>query len=112
MGNMNCVKNRNSRKKRMDEYAMSANSFQIPVFQPDRFIWVIVTNSDYSERRKDQGFEDFIDLPEVNNDAQNVRNGIMGLGARKADIIERKNIDFKGFSDLMNEVRDKMGASH
>ena len=96
----------------MDEYAMSANSFQIPVFQPDRFIWVIVTNSDYSERRKDQGFEDFIDLPEVNNDAQNVRKGIMGLGARKADIIERKNIDFKGFSDLMNEVRDKMGASH
>ena len=50
-----------------------------------------------------------MDLPEVSKDAQTVRKGIEALGANKSDIIERKDIDFKGFSSLMSEIRDKIG---
>ena len=84
----------------------------IPEFRPTKYIWVIITNSDYSERRKDEGFESFIDLPEVEADRENVKKGIMGLGAKKADIMELRNVDFKGFSDLIASVRDKIGAYH
>ena len=73
---------------------------------------MIITNSDYSERRKDEGFENFIDLPEVTADRENVKKGIMGLGAKQADIIELSNVDFKMFSDLIASVRDKIGAYH
>ena len=90
---------------------MGSESFAIPVFQPTKYIWIIVTNSDYSERRTNPGFEDFIDLPEVNVDAENVRKGIMGLGAKKADIIEKKELDFKGFADLLFDVQTRVGIN-
>ena len=41
-----------------------------------------------------------------------MKKGIMGLGAKKADIMELQNVDFKGFSDLIASVRDKIGAYH
>ena len=113
MGNLNCIKNRNKRRAQLAENSnASSSSFQINAFKPMKSIWVIVTNSNYEDRRKDEGFEDFIDLPEVKKDAQNVRKGILQLGARKTDIIERENIDFKGFSDLFNEIRDRIGTNH
>ena len=40
------------------------------------------------------GFESFADLEHVDQDAINVKKGVIGLGARKMDIIEVENADF------------------
>ena len=71
-----------------------------------------MTNQQYEERRKENGFEGYCDLPEVINDAKNVREGIKGLGAKNADIIEMHDIDFQDFSKVFQDVRDKVGANH
>ena len=44
------------------------------------------------------------DLPEVDKDARNVREGIKRLGALDEDIILIENCDFKRLSDLFAEL--------
>ena len=56
-------------------------------FRPNHYKWVIITNRRYDVRRKDIGFESFVDLDEVLNDARNVRMGVIALGAKDRDII-------------------------
>ena len=55
---------------------------------PRVFLWVIIHNSDYEERRKIPGNEGFQDLPEADKDAVYVRKAIKKLGARAQDIID------------------------
>ena len=40
------------------------------------------------------GYKGFADIPQVDADANNVKNGVLGLGARRADIIEIENASF------------------
>ena len=47
-----------------------------------KVIAAIIGNSDYSERRLDDGFENFCDLDEVKTDMLNVLEGVENLGAR------------------------------
>ena len=56
-------------------------------FRPNHYKWVIITNRRYDVRRKDNGYDSFVDLDEVLNDAKNVRMGVIALGAKHRDII-------------------------
>ena len=62
-------------------------------FVPTRHIWVILTNSSYSEKRKIEKFANFNDLPEVIQDAAIVRQGFLGLGANTQDIKSLSDVD-------------------
>lgn len=53
-----------------------------------------------------EGFENFADIPEVDADAQNVKDGVYGLGAGVTDIIEMENASFLQFKKLIKELRD------
>ena len=61
---------------------------------PRAFLWIIIHNSDYEERRKIPGNEGFQDLPEADKDALAVRKGIMKLGARPKDIIDMPDASY------------------
>ena len=54
------------------------------------------------------GFEKFADLEQVDQDAINVKRGVIGLGARKTDITEVENADFQELYSLMQELRDEI----
>ena len=53
--------------------------------------WVIIYNKDYSKLRERDGCASFGDLPAVETDCLNVKQGIKELGARDEDIIEIAN---------------------
>lgn len=63
-------------------------------FIAQRCKWVIVKNRNYEKLREMDGYKGFADIPQVDADATNVKNGVLGLGARRADIIEIENASF------------------
>ena len=58
-----------------------------------------------------EGFRKFADIPNVDDDATNVKNGLIELGARRSDIIEVENADFKAFKALIREMRDEISEN-
>ena len=85
-------------------------------FRPDHYKWVIVKNRRYNllrkKPRKDTedldttGYEKIQDIKEVEDDAKNVRKGIIGLGARSEDITEFEDASYKNFSDQIKKLRN------
>ena len=67
-------------------------------FRPHYFKWVIVKNRHYNRMRKEPGYHAFQDIDQVEADARNIKTGIMGLGARRMDIIEIEDANFNDFS--------------
>ena len=67
-------------------------------FRPSHYKWVIIKNRHYDVLRETDGYQGFQDIDQVEQDAINVRNGIMGLGARRLDIVEIEDASFKDFS--------------
>ena len=59
-----------------------------PIFKPDIYRWIIITTKDYRKLRDVRGFLGMYDLPYVDNDAINVREGIKRLGALDEDILQ------------------------
>ena len=51
-------------------------------FKPDHFFWLLIINQKYDILRTVPGCEGHIDLDAVEEDAKNVTEGILGLGAR------------------------------
>ena len=75
-------------------------------FIPHKYKWVIVKNRRYDALRRDfEGYEGFQDINQVEDDARNVRAGIMGLGARLMDITEIADANFKTFSQTIKDLR-------
>ena len=70
------------------------------IFTPDLFKWIIIKNKIYDKRRGMSGFGGMEDLPAVDIDAINVRNGVKGLGALDEDIIEIADCDFTDLAKL------------
>ena len=58
------------------------------IFKPDIYRWIIIAIKDYRKLRDVRGFLGMYDLPYVDNDAINVREGIKRLGALDEDILE------------------------
>jgi len=67
---------------------------------PRVFLWVIIHNSDYEERRKIPGNQGFQDLPEADKDAATVRKAIKKLGARPQDIIDMPEASYDDLKEL------------
>jgi hypothetical protein len=63
-------------------------------FKPHHFFWLIITNQKYGVLRAVPGCEGYADLDAVKEDAKNVTGGILGLGARKKDIVKYKNCTY------------------
>ena len=68
------------------------------------FKWIIVANEHYGELRKQDGFGGYQDISEVQSDKDNIRNGLIGLGARETDIITLTDAPFKQLSKIMKEL--------
>ena len=56
-----------------------------------------IHNTDYDERRKIEGNEDFVDLPDCKQDSLNFRKGVKALGAEVYDIIHIRNAQYDDF---------------
>ena len=74
-------------------------------FKPHHFKWFIIKNRHYDFLRTFEGYEKFQDIDQVDNDARNVKNGIIGLGARQMDIQVIEDADFKTFQNLIRDLR-------
>ena len=86
------------------------------IFEPDIYKWIIITIRDYARRRRVKGYKEYIDLPEVDIDARNVKERIKGLGARDEDIIEitgntGNDCDFERLSHLFVELNEEAIAN-
>ena len=75
-------------------------------FRPYYFKWVIVKNKRYDVLRTYEGFENFQDIDQVDQDAETVIAGIKGLGAGKMDIVECTNYTFDDFKQLFRGLRN------
>ena len=73
-------------------------------FIPDHHKWIIITNRFYDQLRKVPNWETNHDLDAVEDDARNVREGILGLGARAIDIIELKDVKFVDLTELFQDL--------
>lgn len=66
----------------------------------------MIGNRDYSRRRKEPGFDGFIDLPSVLDDLQEMRQGLVDLGVKSDEIYVLFDTDF---STLSEQVMKKAG---
>ena len=73
-------------------------------FEAQMFKWIIVANEHYDELRKIPNYSGYQDIPAVNEDMVNIRNGLIGLGARETDIITLTDVTFKRLSNVMKEL--------
>ena len=73
-------------------------------FEPAMFKWIIVANEHYEQLRKQEGFGGYQDIAEVQSDKDNIRNGLVALGARETDIITMTDAPFKQLSKIMKEL--------
>ena len=79
-----------------------------PIFEPDIYKWIIITIKDYRKRREVGGYFGMSDLPYVENDAINVREGIKKLGALDKDILQITDNDcnFNRLVELFNDLNE------
>lgn len=73
-------------------------------FEAAMFKWIIVANEHYGELRKQANFGGYQDIEEVQADKENIRNGLIALGARETDIITLTDAPFKQLSNVMKEL--------
>ena len=80
-----------------------------PIFKPDINRWIIITIKDYRKLRDVRGFFGMHDLPYVDNDAINVREGIKRLGALDEDILEITDDEctFERLKSLFKDLQDE-----
>ena len=54
--------------------------------RPSHFRWIIIKNKSYDHMRTYERYGSFKDLPQVDADAENVKNGIIEMGGKEEDI--------------------------
>ena len=77
-------------------------------FKPHHFKWIIIKNRHYNHMRKFKGYSTFQDIPQVDNDAENVRNSIIEMGGKENDIELIEEADFNKFKQLFKKLRDQI----
>lgn len=65
---------------------------------------MLIGNSDYSHRRSEEGYAGFGDLPAVETDLENTKNGLKRLGVRDDEIEILRNADFKTMSKKLKAL--------
>ena len=69
-------------------------------FVPDRCYWIIIKNKNYDVLRNDPNWSTFADIPNVDADSVNAKNGFISLGANIADINIVENASFDDLKSL------------
>ena len=69
-------------------------------FVPDRCYWIIIKNKNYDVLRTNAAWANFADIPNVDADAVNAKNGFVSLGANIADIKIIEDASFDDFKSL------------
>ena len=78
-------------------------------FTPDYRVFVLLGNADYGNRRKDEGYAGFCDLPAVYNDLDNMRQGLKDkLGAQDSEITELRDADFARISATLQSTNERI----
>ena len=68
-----------------------------------------MANEQYNVLRTIDGFNGYQDIPEVVEDSNNIRQGVLSLGARETDIIQVKDADYSRLRQIMKELVQDVG---
>ena len=63
-------------------------------FVPAQRIAILIGNKDYSARRQENGYGGFTDLEAVDQDIENMENGLKSLGFRQDEIDKVREAGF------------------
>ena len=74
-------------------------------FVPDRCYWIIIKNKNYEVLAQDANWSAFANIPNVDQDAVNAKNGFISLGANIADILTVENASFEDLKSLFGGVQ-------
>lgn len=77
-------------------------------FDPTKKIMCIVHNRNYEIKRDMPGFGGFADIKEVDEDAENVRQGLSRLGCNQMDIHEIKDATRDDLSKLFKSLNSDL----
>ena len=76
--------------------------------RPVHFKWIILKNKVYDKLREAPGCAGFADLPAVDNDAVNVKKGVIGLGAKAMDIYIIEDTNFQSLKELFDDLTERV----
>ena len=74
-------------------------------FVADRYYWIIIKNKNYEILRNDPNWSAFADIPNVDADAVNAKNGFMSLGANICDITTVENASFEDLKNIFGGIQ-------
>ena len=74
-------------------------------FVPDRCYWIIIKNKNYEVLAQDPNWSAFANIPNVDQDAVNAKNGFISLGANIADINIVENASFDDLKNLFGGIQ-------
>ena len=77
-------------------------------FIPQRYYWIVIKNKRYDKLRQQPGWQGFQDIPNVDDDTINAKNGFKELGANLTEIQIYEDVNFKEFSEIMNGLQEKI----
>ncbi len=78
---------------------------RVKPFRPTKWKWIIINNRFYDKLRQVGPFSKFADIDQADQDAQNVRNHIIALGANPADIVMMSNVSFNDLKGMKNDLQ-------
>ena len=65
------------------------------MFVPDERVFLLIGNDTYENRRKEEGYGGFSDLPAVEQDIMNTKQGLLNIGVLESEIVIERNINFQ-----------------
>ena len=78
-------------------------------FLPDKCLWIIIKNKNYDTlRTKSEYWSKYKDLPQVDNDATNVKNGCKELGADITDILTYEDVSYQDLNHIKTKLRQEI----
>ena len=77
-------------------------------FIPERCYWIIIKNKNYEVLAQDPHWSAFANIPNVDQDAINAKNGFMSLGASIADITTVEDASFADLKSLFSGMQRKV----
>ena len=77
-------------------------------FIPQRFYYLVIKNKSYGILREKPNWEGFQDIPNVDDDANNVKQGLRLLGADLTEIKTYEDISYEKLHKVKNKLKQKI----